>query len=136
MNRSVDQCLLDRAGPSLYIAFVTNIFMRSYRRLPYHDPSQLALSCPLCDHGYEPYQARILRNKEESQLWYVLCSNCLHGIMLLVTQTDYGINSVGVITDMSDEDVMRLQDQSAVSTDDCITLHQAIDASPELFLGS
>lgn len=108
--------------------------MNSYQSLPVSDPSQLAISCPLCDHGYEPYQSRILKNENAAQLWYVMCSNCLHGIMLVVTMTDYGVNSVGIVTDMTDEDVLRLQNHSVIEVNDCLDLHQALNESPELFL--
>lgn len=108
--------------------------MIPHQKLPLSDPSQLALSCPLCEHGYEPYQARIVRNHDDMQLWYVVCTNCLHGIMLMVTLTEYGVNSVGIVTDMTGDDLVRFEQQSSITSDDCLALHSALTASSDQFL--
>lgn len=54
--------------------------------------------------------------------------------MLVVTLTEIGINSVGIITDMTSEDVLRFQHEAPISADTCLALHDALEHNPEQFL--
>lgn len=54
--------------------------------------------------------------------------------MFVIVFTESGINSVGVITDLTSEEGEKFQSQSAVTTDDCLALHEILGRQPELVL--
>jgi hypothetical protein len=70
----------------------------------------------------------------EGQLWHVMCKNCLHAIMLAVIINEQGVNSVGVLTDLKSHEALRFHSQPPVSSDDCLTLHAALQHQPELLI--
>ena len=90
--------------------------------------------CPLCDHHYDLLKARMLRQRDDTQLWHLMCTNCRHAAMFVIVFTDSGINSVGVITDLNSEEGVKFQKQEPVDTDDCLALHDIMEHHPESVL--
>jgi len=76
----------------------------------------------------------MLRQNDDSQLWHLLCTNCRHAAMFVIVFTESGINSIGVITDLTSEEGEKFQRQSSVTTEDCIALHEILDCQPEFVL--
>lgn len=54
--------------------------------------------------------------------------------MFVIVFTDSGINSVGVITDLSSEEGVRFHKQAPVDADDCLALHDIMEHNPESVL--
>lgn len=54
--------------------------------------------------------------------------------MFVIVFTEVGINSLGVITDLSSEEGMRFQSQLPVTAEDCLALHEIMEHHPESLL--
>ena len=84
---------------------------------------KLIQACPLCDTSYNPMEARVVGEKNDSHLVHIQCRKCANAILALVLVSPVGVSSVGVITDLSVEDVIRFRESDEVGLDDAIATH-------------
>ncbi|MBI4281813.1 hypothetical protein HY625_03260 [Candidatus Uhrbacteria bacterium] len=85
-------------------------------------------SCPLCKKKYDPLEARIVVAEDGSELVHVECQRCRGAILAAVTNADVGMSVVGVVTDLSPDDLFRLRAREPVTSDDVLALHAAFSA--------
>lgn len=71
-------------------------------------------------------EARVLREDGETHLLHVRCRSCANAILALVLVTKAGVSSVGLVTDLSYDDVMKFHRETRVSIDDVVSVHQAL----------
>jgi hypothetical protein len=88
---------------------------------------KLVSFCPVCDTRYNSMEARLLGEQEQTRLLHVQCRKCRHSIIALVLVNQVGASSVGLLTDLSYEDVLVAKSQRAVSVDDVIAVHVLFD---------
>ena len=84
---------------------------------------KLVSFCPVCETRYHPMQARVLAGQGEIQLLHVQCRKCQNSILALVHVNQAGASSVGLLTDLCYEDVVRFRTSPTVSIDDVIATH-------------
>lgn len=83
--------------------------------------------CPLCETNYNPMEARVLGEKEDGHLLHIRCKKCWNSILALVLVSNAGVSSVGLITDLTYDDVRKFSGRdTSVSTDDVIAVHQML----------
>lgn len=107
---------------------------------PSNQPSQffdegvkLISYCPLCEMSYNPQEAKVLGEKEDSHLLHIQCGNCSNAIIALVLISSVGVSSVGLVTDLGFNEVNRFKEAPAVSTDDVIEMHHLLKDEDLLF---
>lgn len=101
---------------------------------PFFDEGvQLISYCPLCAMSYNPQEARILGEKEDSHLLHIQCGNCANAIIALVLISSVGVSSVGLVTDLGFDEVHRYKSAAAISTDDVIEAHHAMQDEEAFF---
>lgn len=106
-----------------------------HQRRPAHfssllpDGLKLISYCPLCESRYNPMEARLLEQEEDSHLLHVQCKKCRSSILVLLMASQSGVSSVGMVTDLTPEDVLRLREGEPVSVDDVLEIHQALEAN-------
>lgn len=88
---------------------------------------KLVSFCPVCETRYHSIEARVLAGAGETQLLHVQCRKCQHSILALVHVNQAGASSVGLLTDLCYEDVVRFRTRSTVSIDDVIATHRFFD---------
>jgi len=97
---------------------------------------KLVSFCPVCETRYNPMEARLLAEQGETHLLHIQCRKCRHSILALVLVNHVGASSVGLLTDLSYEDVFRVKEAQAVTLDDVIEVHRFLNlASWEQRLG-
>ena len=83
--------------------------------------------CPLCETNYNPMEARVLGEKEDGHLLHIRCKKCWNSILALVLVSNAGVSSVGLITDLTFDDVRKFSGRdTSVTTDDVISIHQLL----------
>lgn len=85
---------------------------------------KLVSFCPVCETRYNPMEARLLGEQGETHLLHVQCRKCQHSILAIVLVNQVGASSVGLLTDLSYDDVMRVHSDGTVSIDDVIDVHR------------
>jgi hypothetical protein len=82
--------------------------------------------CPLCEHRYTPLEARLLDEKDDVCLMYVSCKKCRISLLALVIDNQIGVSSFCLVTELSMDDVIKFKDSSAISPDEVLELHDAL----------
>lgn len=83
--------------------------------------------CPLCEARYNPMEARLLGKEGDTHLLHVTCRKCHNAILAMVLVNRVGSSSVGLVTDLTVDDVMRFQQHRAVTIDDVIDTHDFLE---------
>jgi hypothetical protein len=69
----------------------------------------------------------VLGEKEDGHLLHIRCKKCWNSILALVQVSNAGVSSVGLITDLTYDDVRKFSGRdTAVTTDDVIAIHQML----------
>lgn len=80
--------------------------------------------CPICNTEYKQESARFFAEQDSSRLVHITCDKCSSNFLAMVVFAGQGLSSVGMITDLSCEDAIRLHRQPAVSLDEVIECHE------------
>ncbi|PKL72736.1 hypothetical protein CVV26_00550 [Candidatus Kuenenbacteria bacterium HGW-Kuenenbacteria-1] len=81
--------------------------------------------CPICNEHHKLIEVKILEEKGNKHLIYSKCKKCYSSIVSLVTTDNLGVNSVGLVTDLIESDVLKFKNSSIVNNDDVILVHQS-----------
>lgn len=90
---------------------------------------KLVSFCPVCETRYNPMEAKLLGEQGETHLLHVQCRKCQHSILVIVLVNQVGASSVGLLTDLSYDDVVRVKSGSWVSVDDVIEVHRLFQSA-------
>lgn len=85
--------------------------------------------CPLCNTQYHQLSARILEEKDGAHLIHIQCRKCNASIVALVLAGAMGISSIGLLTDLSSEDAIRLKHSPTVTSDDVINIYTLLQGA-------
>lgn len=88
------------------------------------DNATLITHCPVCSLRYDPLEAKILDETEHAHLVYVKCRSCESAVLALIMSNNMGVSSIGLITDLSSDDVMKFKDSDIINANDVIEVHQ------------
>lgn len=92
------------------------------------DSLRLVSSCPLCDARYAAAYSRVLSEREDTRLVHATCRKCGSAMLALVVENEAGGSTVGLVTDLSHEDVLKFRSGRRVTTDDVIDAHERFGA--------
>ena len=99
----------------------------------YDEGFKLISYCPFCATSYNPQEARVLGEKEESHLLHIQCGNCANAIIALVLISAAGVSSVGLVTDLGFDEVNRFKENALITTNDVIDAHDLLQNEEEFF---
>lgn len=80
--------------------------------------------CPVCEIKSKSMMARTLGAQGETKLMHITCHKCQNAFLALVLVNQVGASSVGLLTDLAFEDVVRFRKNSDVSVNDVIAIHE------------
>ena len=89
----------------------------------WHERLQILSFCPICETKQHSMQAKILEIEGNHCLVHMTCRKCHNAILALVQTNASGVSSVGMMTDLSFEDVVKFQSGSQITLDDVISSH-------------
>lgn len=71
-------------------------------------------------------EARVLDENADASLVHVRCKECRNAMLTLVQMTKAGVSSVGLVTDLSYDDVVKFKEEGSISIDDVMGVHQGL----------
>ncbi len=98
----------------------------------FHSNLRLNGRCPICNTMYDLNRFKILAERDQNVLTYIQCSQCGSALLSLLTMNPQGLQAVGLVTDLSSEEVMNFEQGKAVSTDDVISMHDALERDHDI----
>ena len=88
--------------------------------------SRLIADCPLCNVSFFPQEVTVIGEDNRTQLLHATCNQCSSSVVILLLLGDTGLGSVGLVTDLTREDVAHFQRGNLIGVDDVLGLHQAL----------
>jgi len=89
-------------------------------------------NCPSCGLPYNSLEAKLLNEKDEVRLIYIRCHHCLSSLVALITLNIYGINSLGLITDLDGPEVNGLSEKKPLTSQEIIDSYELLKNSSGL----
>ena len=96
---------------------------------PWNEELKLVSFCPVCETRYNPMEARMLGKQADAHLLYIQCRKCEHSILALVLVNQVGASSIGLLTDLAYDDILRFRSNQKVTVDDVIATHTLFESN-------
>jgi len=96
------------------------------------DTLKMLSYCPLCNKEHPSSDANMLGTEGDMCVWHIRCRFCSNSMLALVLKNKDLVSSLGIVTDLSCEDVSRIVRQSSVSLDDVLRTHITMSSSQYL----
>jgi len=93
------------------------------------DGMKLIASCPVCAEPYNPIEAKVIEEKDTLHLLHIQCKSCGSAIVSVVFSDGFGVSSMGLVTDLTAEDVAGFKDASPIAADDVMEMHRLLERS-------
>jgi DNA-directed RNA polymerase subunit RPC12/RpoP len=90
----------------------------------------MSYRCPLCGARYSMQEAQEIEGREDSTMVYIECARCGSSIVALVAMSGVGVVALGLVTDMTQEDVERFRRARPISSDDLLDVVAALKEKP------
>lgn len=91
-------------------------------------------ACPFCNTSYSIRAARVLAQKDDAHVVHIECRQCGGSIVALILAGGVGMQSVGVVTDLTRHEVEKFSHHTTVSPDDVLAVHQLVSPDTPLSL--
>lgn len=102
--------------------------------LPNQDHLKIISSCPVCESQNFPAQVKLLTEKEDSHLLHIQCRKCKSCILVLITAGPQGMVSMGLLTDLKSEEVLKFSQGAPITSDDVIDVYEIFSKDSTNFL--
>lgn len=87
---------------------------------------RLVSFCPVCEIRSKSMRANTLASQGDTKLMHIQCHKCQNTFLALVSVNQVGASSVGLLTDLTHEDVLRFRAHQDVSVNDVIAIHERL----------
>ena len=121
-------CFGDGAGSHLFfgLRFGTLMDMK-----PPIDNMKPLMRCSVCNKPFQSARVLMLAEDSERTTLHVQCEDCGVASLVFVSHGQFGVMSVGMLTDLVAEDARELYGKEPVSTDQVIEVHNFLKSSQE-----
>ncbi len=95
---------------------------------------KLVSYCPLCENKHNATEAKVLDENEGAKLVYIHCKKCGTNVVAVVFHTPigpFGMGSMGIVTDLTAEDVLKFREKVDIECDDAIELYEFFQSKPK-----
>lgn len=83
--------------------------------------------CPVCHTPRRVIKANVLEEGETNRLIYLTCPACQSSIIMLISLGTFGIDSIGLLTDLLPLEVLKFKETNILGADDLLDLHQILN---------
>lgn len=84
---------------------------------------RLVSACPLCRRQYSLDEAYIIEEKKGVYLLHTECKKCGSSIVATLVVGKRAVSSMGLVTDLSSDDVEKFRKAPEINCDDVIDMH-------------
>ena len=82
--------------------------------------------CPFCSAEYDLDGAKVISEEDDSTMVYVTCGDCESSIIAIVAMSGLGIVSLGLVTDMTEEDTRRLVKAKGGTSNELLSMYELL----------
>lgn len=92
------------------------------------DHLKIISNCPVCDSRNFPAQVKLLNENDESHLLHIQCRTCKSCLIVLITAGPQGMVSMGLLTDLKSDEVLKFSKGTPIASDDVLAVHQLLES--------
>jgi hypothetical protein len=85
---------------------------------------QSLLGCPLCPQKHQPTKVIILEEGQKRTVLHITCETCSASAIVTVSMGQFGVMSMGVLTDLEQPEAKKMFAAEAVTSDQVLEVHQ------------
>ena len=85
---------------------------------------QSLIRCPVCNKKYRPAKMLVLDEDDKRTTLHLACESCGASSMVFVSMGQFGVVSLGLLTDLKQSEARAVFQGEAVSADTVIEAHQ------------
>ncbi len=93
----------------------------------FHSNLHLNGRCPVCNTMYDLQKFKIIAEHDQNVLTYIQCTSCGSAVLSMMTAGQQGLQAVGLVTDLSVDEVVAFERSEAVTSDDVLGLHALLE---------
>jgi transcription elongation factor Elf1 len=82
------------------------------------------IHCPACNKEYRPAKILLLDQEEKRSTLHLTCDSCGASTLVYVSLSQYGVVSMGVLTDLDQSEAKGLFKEEPVSPDEVLEVHE------------
>ncbi len=87
---------------------------------------RLMRQCPLCRKDYQEKALSLIEEREGASLVHITCTNCDNAVLAVVMVSPLGMSSMGIVTDLSIDDVAHFRGRDIFSQDDVLDFYSTM----------
>lgn len=85
---------------------------------------QPLIRCPVCNKKYEPAKMIVLDEDAKRTTLHLTCDDCGASTLVFVSMGQFGVVSLGMLTDLEQNEARKVFQGEAISSDQVIEVHQ------------
>lgn len=86
----------------------------------------LLTHCPICHTSYPKESVQLVEERDQARQYHSMCQSCGHALLAYVLEISGGISSLGLVTDASCVDLVRLAGEHPIGSDECMEAHRLL----------
>lgn len=91
------------------------------------NPQKILGHCPLCQAAYGVAGIKLVGERGQTRLFHCTCAGCGQAILAVIVESQGGVSSVGLVTDLEMQDALRFATRPPVTSDDCLAVHRILE---------
>jgi uncharacterized Zn finger protein len=95
---------------------------------------RIITACPMCMAAYHPLASRVIAQRGEHHLLYLECRQCGSAVVAFITADAGGVDSIGMLTDLTSDELLEIGHLPTITADDALDLHQWFNQSDTIQL--
>jgi hypothetical protein len=84
---------------------------------------QFFVKCSVCSHDFQQEKLVVLEENQQQSIFHALCPNCQTATLIFLSSTHSGLVSLGMATDLNQEEAKKFFGQEALNVDEVIDVH-------------
>lgn len=92
-----------------------------------HNLLRLSVRCPSCASVYDWQRLKILGERDQQLLAYIDCTTCGTALLSILSMQPSGLSAQGLVTDLSVEEILMLENFESLNPDDILDFHQLLE---------
>lgn len=80
----------------------------------------------MCNAEKESIKTQVIDENEEAHLLHMQCGKCGSAVVAVVVHASNGLNSVGMLTDLTYDDVIKFRSAAPIEIDDTLAFYEAL----------
>jgi hypothetical protein len=80
--------------------------------------------CTLCGSAYDSKGITLLEENDQQTIFHMACSGCGVSVLLFMSSGQFGIVSIGMVTDLNKREVKNFYRTDSITPDQVIEVHQ------------